>query len=259
MLRNRQLIAQMTRREVVGRYQGSVLGLAWSLFHPVLMLVVYTFVFSTVLGMRWGGAADTDHGRFALVLFTGLIVHGLFAECVSRAPGLIVGNANYVKKVVFPLEILPLVAFGSGLFHFVVSLAVLLVAHLVLVGLPPWTLVLLPLVLAPLVLVTLGLSWLLAALGVYLRDIAQIVGVLMSVLLFLSPVFYPISAVPQAYRSLILLNPLTLIIESARDVTLWGRLPDFTSLGLYTVCALLGAWAGWWVFQRSRNGFADVL
>lgn len=256
---NRRLIAQMTRREVVGRYQGSVLGLAWSFFNPLLMLAAYTFVFSVVFKARWNTGAEESRAQFAIILFVGMIVHGLFAEVINRAPSLIVGNANYVKKVVFPLEILPAVNLGAALFHSAASLAVLLVAASFLTGPPSWTAALIPVVLLPLAAFSLGLAWLLAALGVFLRDVGHAVGIVTSVMLFLSPVFFPISALPEAYRPLLLANPLTFIIEQARAVLIFGALPDWAGLGLYSLAALAVAWLGYAGFQKTRKGFADVL
>jgi lipopolysaccharide transport system permease protein len=264
--RNRELIGQMARREVVGRYRGSMLGIAWSLFHPLLMLAVYTFVFSVVFPSRWGtavaGAApEGGSGRmqFAIVLFAGMIVHALFAEVLNRAPGLVVGNVNFVKKVVFPLEILPAVTAGAALFHALVSLLVLLGGVAVCTGAVPWTAVFVPLVLLPLVVLTLGFAWLLASLGVYLRDVGQTIGILTAVLMFLSPVFYPVASLPPPLRPLILVNPLTFIMEQARDVLIWGRAPDFAGLGVYLAAACFVAWAGFAWFQRTRKGFGDVL
>lgn len=257
--RNRQLIYQMARREVVGRYRGSVMGLTWSFFNPILMLVIYTFVFSTVFKARWGVGEDESKVDFAVVLFVGMIVHGLFAECVNRAPQLIIGNTSYVKKVVFPLDTLPWVAMGSALFHMVINLAVLLVVQLVLDARFPWTACLFPLVLLPLIFATMGFAWFLAATGVYVRDIGQITGVFTTVLLFVSPVFYPISALPEKFQLALMLNPLTFIIEQARQVLIWGRLPDWIGLGAYSLASLTIAWVGFWWFQKTRRGFADVL
>jgi lipopolysaccharide transport system permease protein len=258
--RNRQLLAQMTRREVVGRYKGSALGLAWSFFNPVFMLVVYTFVFSEIFRSRWSGlGGDESKTQFALVLFVGMIVLGLFSEVVNRAPGLILANANYVKKVVFPLEVLPVVNLGAALFHSLISLAVLLAAYALFNGALQWTAVFVPLVLLPLLILILGLAWMLASLGVFLRDVGQFVAILTTVLTFLSPVFYPVTAVPERFRSIIMLNPLTFIIEQARDVLIWGRLPDWLGLGVYTGAAMACAWCGYAWFQKTRKGFADVL
>ena len=260
MLRHRALILQMAQREVVGRYRGSVMGLAWSFFHPVFMLTVYTLVFSEIFGMRWGAApGELNKAQFALILFAGLIVHALFSEILNRAPGLILGNANYVKKVVFPLETLPAISVLAALFHAAVSLVVLQLAFVVLHADWHLTALLVPLVLAPLLVLALGLAWMLASLGVYLRDIGQTMGIVTSVLLFLSPVFYPMSAVPERYQVFILANPLTFIIEQARAVLIWGRMPDWSGLGWYALIALAVAWAGYAWFQKTRKGFADVL
>ena len=255
---NRQLIAQMTTREVVGRYRGSVMGLAWSFFNPILMLAVYTFVFSEIFKARWVGM-DTGKGGFAILLFVGMIVHGLFAECANRAPSLILTNGNYVKKVVFPLEILPVITLGSALFHSSISLLVLLIAQVILTHTMQWTALLFPLILVPLLLATLGFSWFLASLGVFLRDVGHVIAVLTTVLLFLSPVLYPVAALPEVYQPWLRLNPLTYIIEESRNVLLFGHLPQWDSLGIAMIIGSLIAAAGFWFFQKTRKGFADVL
>ena len=255
---HRSLAYQLTKREVVGRYRGSVAGLAWSFFNPLLMLAVYTFVFSVIFQARWSGL-EAGKGGFAIVLFVGVLVHGIFAECLNRAPTLIIANTNYVKRVMFPLEILPWVAMGSALFHAFISLIVLVLAQFVVIGSVPSTALLFPIILAPLILTTMGVAWILAAFGVYLRDIGQITVVITTVALFLSPVFYPVTALPEEYRVLFLMNPLTFIIEQAREVMIWGRLPDWHGLALYFATSLAVAWIGFWTFQKMRRGFADVL
>jgi lipopolysaccharide transport system permease protein len=258
--RNRQLIGQMSKRDVVGRYKGSAMGLAWSFFNPVLMLIVYTFVFSEIFQSRWSGAGANDSKtQFAVLLFAGMITHGLLAEVLNRAPLLILSNSNYVKKVVFPIEILPIVAMGATLFHSMISIGVLLSAFVIFNGYLNWTIVFLPLVLLPLVILTIGLAWMLASLGVFLRDVGQFTGIITTVLMFLSPVFYPVTAVPERFRSFIMANPLTFIIEQAREVLVWGHLPNWMGLGIYTLAATATAWAGYAWFQKTRKGFADVL
>lgn len=256
---NRELISQLVHREVVGRYRGSFGGLLWSFLNPLLLLVVYTLVFSGVFRARWSTRSDEGWLDFALVLFVGLIVHGLFAECVNRAPKLILDNVNYVKRVVFPLEVLPWVAIGTAFFHAAVSLLVWALAFFVSEGHLPWTVVWLPVVVLPLLLLTLGLSWFLAATGVYLRDVAHTTGIVTSALLFLSPVFFPISAVAEEWRPLILLNPLTFPIEQARAVLVWGAKPDLLGLALYALAAFVVALLGLAWFQKTRRGFADVV
>ncbi|MBT2339001.1 MULTISPECIES: ABC transporter permease [Pseudomonas] len=255
---HRNLIRVLIRREVIGRYQGSVLGIVWSFFTPALMLVVYTFVFSVVFKARWAGGGDSK-SEFALVLFAGLLVFNLFSECVNRAPGLVLANTNYVKKIVFPLEILPLVSLGAALFHTTVSLLAWLVFYVILFGVPPATLFLLPLVLFPLVLLTLGISWFLASLSVYLRDIGQLTGIITTALLFLSPIFYPLSTLPPGYQVALQANPLTLPVELARDMLFWGRMPHWSNLATYSAVSMLIAWSGFAWFQRTRKGFADVI
>jgi lipopolysaccharide transport system permease protein len=248
----------MTKREVIGRYRGSIMGLLWSFFNPVLMLAVYTFVFGVVFKARWGTGVESKT-QFAVVLFVGMIVHGLFAECVNRAPGLILSNVNYVKKVVFPLEILPWVAMGSTLFHTAVSVVVLLIFFFGINFYLNWTVVFLPLLLLPLVVLTMGVSWFLAATGVFLRDVGQTTGILTTAMLFLSPVFYPVSAMPEVYRPLLYANPLAFMIEQARDILIWGRPPDWQGWGIYFIVSLSVAWLGLVWFQKTRRGFADVL
>lgn len=256
---NRRLILQMTKREVIGRYKGSFMGLAWSFFTPLLMLFVYTFIFSVVFKSRWGEGGEESNTGFAVVMFVGMIVHGLFAEALNRAPNLILSNINYVKKVVFPLDTLPAIALGAALFHTLISLGVLLAAFALFKGFLHWTVVFIPFVLLPLVILTLGLSLILASLGVFIRDVGQTVGIITAVMMFLAPVFYPITALPEKFRPFLMANPLTFIIEQARGVLIWGHLPDWMGLGIYTLAAMTVAWLGYAWFQKTRKGFADVL
>ncbi|MFK7964481.1 MAG: ABC transporter permease [Burkholderiaceae bacterium] len=257
--RSRALLWQMARRDVIGRYRGSIIGLAWSFLNPLLMLAVYTFVFAIVFKARWGQDVDESRADFAIILFVGLIMHNLMADCVSRAPTLIISNVNFVKKVVFPLEILPGVTLGAALFQAAVSLVMLVAVQLIRGYGLDWMALYLPLVLLPLVLGTLGFSWFLAGLGVYLRDIGQLTNVFTRVMLFISAVFYPLSALPENLRFWLALNPMALIIEQGRKVLLFGEHPDFDVLAILMVVACLMAWGGFAWFQRVRRGFADVL
>lgn len=256
--RNRELIKASTRREVLGRYRGSALGLLWSFFNPLFMLAVYTFVFSVVFKARWNVQSDS-RTEFALVLFAGLIVFNLFSESISRAPTLVLSYPNYVKKVVFPLEILPVITLLSALFHGLVNLGVWLLAYLLFFGLPHVTVLCLPLVVLPFLLFVLGVSWGLASLGVYLRDVSQFIGTVITVLMFMTPIFYPVTALPEGFRQWLYLNPVTPIIEQVRDVLYWGQRPDFSLLGIYTLVSVVVAWLGFAWFQKTRKGFADVL
>jgi len=259
MWRNRQLILQMTKRDVIGRYKGSVIGVMWSLFNPLFLLVIYTFVFSVVFNARWEVGLPESKSQFAILLFVGMIVHGVFAETLNRAPGLILSNVSYVKKIVFPLEILPVVAIGAALFHALVSVLVLVVAFALINGYLQWTIVFLPLVLLPLMVLTLGAAWGLASLGVFLRDVAQPIGLVMTVLLFASPVFYPITALPEYIRPWLMLNPLTFVIEQVRAVLIFGQIPNWVGLAIYSLASVVIGWIGYAWFQKTRKGFANVL
>lgn len=256
--RNRSLLTTSVKREVLGRYRGSFMGIIWSFLNPLFMLAVYTFVFSVVFKARWGGGSDSKT-EFALILFAGMIVFNLFAECINRAPGMILGNQNYVKKVVYPLEILPWIGLGAAFFHFTISLAVWLLAYVIFFGIPHVTVVYLPLILLPFALFIMGVSWALASLGVYLRDVGQFIGILTTVMMFLSPIFYPVSALPEAYQGMLFMNPLTPVVELARDALFFGKTPDFLMLGIYLITTSVIAWLGFAWFQKTRKGFADVL
>jgi len=253
------LVVQMVKRTVAGRYRGSILGMGWSLVYPLIMLGVYTFVFGVVFRSRWPSSEDGGTAAFAVMLFAGLLIHQFFAECLSRAPGLIVGNVQYVKKVLFPLEVLPWVAVGAALFQSTMSITILLAFVLLLKGALPWTIVFIPFVILPIALLAVGLVWAVSALSVYIRDISQVIGVLTTMLLFLSPIFYPIQILPKAAQALIYFNPLTVIIIQFRRVALDGMPPNWLALLLYTCVAFVVAWLSLSWFQKVRTGFADVL
>ena len=253
-----RLIFELTRRDIAGRYRGAIGGSLWAFLTPLFMLAIYSFVFGYIFQSRWT-AAESGNVHFSIVLFVGLVFANLLSECLNRAPGLVVSNTNYVKKVVFPLDVLTWVAVGTALFHAAIGVLVLVLAMLA-TGTPvPWTVVLLPLVFLLFVPMLAGFSWFLAAMGVFFRDLQQIVAVFSTALVFLAPVFYPRTMLPEEYRWLLLLNPLTFVVEAAHDVVLWGQLPDWRLTCVYAAASLAVAWGGWAVFQLTRRGFADVL
>lgn len=257
---HRRLLKDLTWREISGRYRGSWLGISWSILQPLLMLAVYTFVFSVVFGAKWSASAvPAGKFDFALFVFVGVLLHAILGEAITRSSTLVVGNANYVKKVIFPLEVLPVTVIGAAAFHAVIALVILLAGVVLLGGGLYWTVLWLPLLVLPLLVLSLGLAWGLAALGVFLRDTAQVTGVLASVLMFMAPVFYPVDALPETVRHWLYLNPLTFVIEQARGVIFAGQPADLPMLALFWAIALLVAQSGYWFFQKSRNGFADVL
>lgn len=255
--RQRSLVWELTKREIAGRYRGASFGVVWALLQPFLMLGVLTLAFGEVLGSRWPGAEGT--AGFALILFVGLMVHGLLAECLGKACALVVGNASLVKKVVFPVGLLAWPVMASALFHFLAN-AVVLGIILALVGRTPSpTFLLLPLVLLPFLLWCLGLVWALAALSVYVRDVQYVVPPLVTAMMFLSSVIVPPDAVPEAWRAVFEGNPLTPIVDAARAVALAGTLPDVRALAVQLGFGLLSAALGGALFLRLRRGFADVL
>ncbi|MCC6134675.1 MAG: ABC transporter permease [Candidatus Contendobacter sp.] len=255
----RQLFFKLLRRDFAERYRGSYLGLLWSLLLPLMSLLVFTFFFGVIFKIRWAGLGNDSLSDLALILFVGITLYNFFAECLSRAPGLILAHQNYVKNVIFPLEILPVVMVASALLTLIVTLLIIVVLQATMGQGLTWTILLLPVVIAPLALFVLGLSWFLAALGVYIRDIQQLIVPVVQFMMFLSPVFYPVSALPESIRPWLNINPLALVIEQTRGIVLFGRPLDWTAylmcLGAGLATALLGAY---W-FARTRKGFADVL
>jgi lipopolysaccharide transport system permease protein len=233
-------------------------GLLWSFLIPLFSLIVYTFVFSTVLKAKWSVGGESK-AEFALVLFAGLLVFNLFSDCINRAPTLILNNQNYVTKVIFPLEILALVVVGAAIFQFLIGLGVLLLGFTLIFGLPPSTMFNLPLIIMPLTLLIIGISWFISSLGVYLRDINQIVFLVTTLLMFLSPIFYPVTALPNEYQKLLFLNPLTFIIEQFRVIIFLGEMPNYLGLIAYSLISLLIMFFGFIWFQKTRRGFGDVI
>ncbi|MEI7037517.1 ABC transporter permease [Fulvimonas yonginensis] len=255
---HRSLVAELTRREIHGKYRGANFGMLWALFSPFLMLAVYSLAFGNILKSRWPQIGEGAHS-FALILFIGLIIHGFFGECISRAPQLVVQNPNYVKRVVFPLEVLPWPMVLSALFHLFTNLAAFIVLQALVDHRFEWQVLLFPFTVAPLAILALGVSWWLAALGVYLRDIGQVTSVLVTALLFTSTAIMPLSAVSPSVRWMFNLNPLSFIIDQSRGIALWGQMPDWWGLGVYALAALAFTYLGYWVFLVTKRGFADVL
>lgn len=255
----RDLIRQLTWREVVGRYKGSFIGLGWSFIQPLIMLFVYTFVFSVIFKARWGVESGEGKAAFALALFMGLITFSIFSEVANSAPSLVLGNANYVKKVVFPLEILPFVRLLSALINAVFSLGVLFVGILIFNHFIHWTTLLLPLIWLPMMMFTLGCGYFLASLGVFVRDMGAVIGVLTTMLFFLTPIFYPISAVPEPFRIFCRVNPIAIFVEDARRVVLWGLFPDWPWFFFGMVLSVAVLIIGFVWFMKSKKAFADVI
>ncbi len=257
--RQRDLITQLVRRDVGQRYRGSYLGILWSFITPLFMLAIYTVVFALIFKTQWRTDRETSTLEFALILFAGLAAFNLFSEVANRAPFLILQVPNYVKKVVFPLEVLPIVSVGSALVNAMITIVLVLIGNIILLGHVSSTLWLLPFMFVPLLLLALGLGWLLASLGVYIRDIGQAVGILVQMLFFTSGVFFSASTVPEPIRTALLINPLAFILNAFRQTLLWGEVPDMGTWLAYTLIGGAITLLGYAWFMRTKKGFADVL
>ena len=256
--KNRGLLFQLWMRDFSSRYRSGLLGVTWALINPLLMLALYSFVFVGVFKMRWGSGPNVQ-GNFVILLFTGLIVHGFFAEFVTRAPLLISSNSSYVKRVIFPLELLPLVPLMAAIINILIGVFLIVCLLFYVQGSIPVTLILLPFVLVPYAMLILGFSYFLSATGVFVRDLNQVVGIVTTVAMFASPVLFPIENVPESYRWILYANPLTLVVGQLREVVVLGKVPDLLSWLIYFAAAVSIFLLGFAWFQKTRKGFADVL
>ena len=249
----------MSRREVVGRYKGSIMGIGWAFVQPLLMLGVYTFVFSVIFNARWGLGPDETKSSFALVLFLGLITFKVFSEMLNVSGDLVVRNSNYVKKVLFPLEILPVVQLLSVLIHALLSLLIVIIGTLFILHHVPLTALLLPIVWLPVTLFSLACGYYLAAVGVFFRDVRTTAGVLTTILFYASGIFYPISAVPDKFQIFWKMNPIAILVEYSRKVFFWGTPPDWGPYILWLSVSVILCVSGFVCFMKMKRAFADVL
>jgi lipopolysaccharide transport system permease protein len=255
--RHRVLIWNFVKRDLLARYKGSAVGLFWSVIHPLVMLGLYTFVFATVMKVRVGAGEGTD--SFALYLFCGLLPWNAFAEGLGRSTGVILEHGNLIKRVIFPSEILPVYPVIAGIVNELIGFGILLCVLLV-TGHPMRPVILiLPAILLLQFALTTGLAWLIAGTTVFIRDLGQIVGVMLTLWLFLTPIFYPPAMVPQGMRVLLTLNPMYIVVEAYRSLILRGQVPAWWSLAVLALIALAVNWLGYRVFARMQPAFADVL
>ncbi|KTD12107.1 ABC transporter of LPS O-antigen, Wzm [Legionella gratiana] len=255
--RHYDLILQLVKRDILMRYRGSFAGVLWLILAPLLMLGLYTLVFSVFMRIQWPGV--TNNLMYSLLIYVGLIILNFFGECMNRSPTMIVSNANFVKKVVFPVEIYPWIIIGSALFHAIVNTFILALFCFFILGKVNGTILLLPILFIPLILFSLGMSWFLCSAGVYVRDITHMMVFILQVIMYLSPVFYSISMLPELFQKILFLNPLTCIIEQARSLVIFGKLPQWESLGIFFIVSVCIAYIGFLGFQKTKDGFADVL
>lgn len=257
--KHRNLLVQLIKRNIESRYKGHTLGMLWTIIQPLIMLSVYTFVFSVVFKARWGDSITSSQGAYAIIMFCGMTLFSLFSESVNSSCSLIIGNPNYVKKIIFPLELLPI---AQTISTFIIGLGwitLLIIGVFLVVGSLQWTALLFPFLLVPLFLVTLGIAFFVASMTVYLRDVQYFTGVILQILFFVTPIFYPINAVPEKYRELLLLNPLTELVENARKVLIYGQSYELRSFIYSFFVSLVIFFLGYLWFRKTKKGFADVI
>ena len=259
--KNRELIWNLTKRELKSTYQSSFLGALWPIVVPLVMLLIYIFVFSVVFQAKWSTTVgqEASQGEFALILFAGLTAFNFFSSVISKSPGLILAVPNYVKKVVFPLEILPVVAVGAAFITSLINVTLILIGHILLLRSFPITVLLLPLVYVPLILFTLGFAWFLSSFGVFVRDIGQVIPVIIQILFFVSPIFYSADSVPNSLRFVVILNPLSFILDGFRRVLIWHEFLDWRAWGTVTVISAVVAMLGFAWFSATKKAFSDVM
>ncbi|MFA5276541.1 MAG: ABC transporter permease [Candidatus Omnitrophota bacterium] len=255
----RDLLRQLVLRNIQIRYKGTAIGLIWMVITPLIMLSVYTFVFSVIFKARWGTDFGDSKAAFALIIFCGIVVFNIFSESVTGSVGGISGNPNYVKKVVFPLEILPVSIVFSSMFFGLVSVGILLVGVALFLHTLSITVICLPVVLTPLFLLSCGIAWFVASLGVYIRDLTHIIGIVMQILFFMTPIFYNIDMVPEKFQHILNVNPLTPIVQMARDVLIYSKWPHFGGLAAAFLISLAVFQIGYVWFMKTKRGFADVV
>lgn len=254
----KNLYFNLLKKEIEGKYKGTLLGVFWPLLNPLLTLSIFYFVFGEIFQVKWSGNAE-NKVDFALLMFLGLLLFNFFAEIVNQAPSVISSNANFVKKVIFPLEILMIVNVGAAGFTLIIAIFIWLIMFAVFAGDIKWTIIYLPLILIPLMAFCLGAAFVLAAIGAYIKDMGQTIGLVTTATMFLSPIFYPLDALPENFQNYLLFNPLTIPIESIRKISYFGKMPDLQLMLFYSFVAFMVLWAGIRVFQRAREGFADVV
>ncbi len=257
--RRRELLSTFSRIEFLSRYHGAQLGVLWGLVSPLATLAVYTFVFSVVFKPSWAGGGDGGVAGYALILFTGLTVFEVFAGCVNRTPRLLSENVNFIKKVQFPLEILPIGSLFASALESLASLCLVAIGVLLTKGTLSWTILLAPLAYLPLCMLTLGVCWFLAPVGVFLKDLGNMVGVAVQLYFFATPILYPLSAVPEPYRHFLALNPLHPVVDHLRRTIIWGQMPDFAALGAVTLVSAVVMLAGYAFFTNIKRLFADAV
>lgn len=259
LMQNQFLLRQLVVRNIATRYRGSLLGFFWTLIQPLLMLVVYTFVFTYVFQARWGTTLGNNKAAFAMIMFAGIACFNIFSEALTCCSVVIISCPNFVKKVLLPLELIPLATVISSFIIGIPWFIMLQIGSIVLLKGFSWTMLLIVLVLFPLFMMTLGIGFFVSALGVYLRDLPQLLGILLQILFFMTPIFYPIESVPPIMRSILSWNPMYYIVEGVRKIFLYGEVPTMAQWIIPWSIGFIFLGCGYLWFMKTKKGFADVL
>ncbi len=257
--KKKDLFSLLFFQELTGKYRNNFLGLYWIIITPLFMLSIYTFVFGYVFAIKWPGFAGSNLFQFSLILYSGLIFYNTFSEAVSRSPQIILENSNYVSKVVFPLEMLTVVSTFAAFINLFINLTLIIIFKIILFSNANFEIFYLLIILPSFALMILGITWIFASIGVFIRDLSHVVTSGIQGLLFLSPIFYPISSLPEWLRPFILINPISIPVEQARKVLLFNETPDISTLIIYLLFSVCISISGYYLFQKSKKGFADVI
>ncbi|OBZ07845.1 hypothetical protein A8L34_24750 [Bacillus sp. FJAT-27264] len=260
LYKSKDLLVELTKRDFQQRYKGSVLGVIWAMLSPLLMLGVYSFIFVSVFKSKWGDSSIQDGNMlYTMMIFAGLIPFQIFSESVNRSVNVLSQSSNYIKKVVIPIEIIPFSIVFSTIINSFFSVALLVIGKIMFLSTPNWTFIFIPLILIPIMILSLGASLIVAALGIYLRDLVYVVGLLVNILFYMSPIFYSAEAIPERFRFFIHLNPIAPIITQFRNVFINGQLFSVSSYITSLLVSIIVFLLGLSIFNYLRKGFADVI
>ena len=254
---NRALMRSMVARDIASRYQGSFFGALWTVLNPLLLMATYFFVFGVVLRSRWSG--DASQSGYVLYFLAGMLPWLAFSEAAGRAPNVVLEHRTFVSKLVFPIETLPANLVIAGLITELFGLAIFLTGLLLARGAVPVAVLWLPVILIPQILLTLGVAWILAAIGVFMRDLGQVIGLLLTLGFFLTPICYPETSLPEAAMRLMQFNPIYILVNGYRMMLLESQAPLTVQVGWLWLGSGLLAIGGYGWFHRLRKSFADVI
>lgn len=258
-LKNKYLLLNLLRREIYAKFKNSYMGLLWIFIIPLIMIFLYTFIFSFIFQSRVGGEIEVPRTYFALQLFSSLVLFNFFSDTFVKSISSISSNVNYVKKIIFPLDILCWVNLGESLFNLTISLMVWFLAYFIIVGVPNWHIIFLPLILLPYAFFIIGTSWIISSISVFVRDLQQVSNLIITILLFSSPIFYNLTTIPEKLQKFLFINPLTAPIVFSKQIFYEGTFPDLSTFFIYSLFSVTIFFIGFCIFNILRKDFSDVL